>query len=72
MGSSFRRTSLTSVMVIEFELGFGFCCTKIGSEDLGVANLEPRHGGLGVRLRSDREISEYGISELVSQVEVTS
>ena len=31
------------------------------------ANLEPRHGGLGVRLRSGRGMSEYGISELVSQ-----
>lgn len=30
---------------------------------------EPRHGGFAVLLTSDQEMSEYGISELVTQVE---
>ena len=47
LGSSFWRASLTSIMVIVFELGFGFCCTKIGPEDQGVG--KPRAEAWWVR-----------------------
>ena len=36
------------------------------------ANLEPRLGGIGVRLRSGRWMSEYGIEEMLPKVEATS